>query len=492
MPKFSLDFTIHPRLQPIKQQLFWALAALSLLAILASLLLEELVFLALPFGVLLAYQALVDYRVIYYLLFTTLPLSTEVFFSDSLATDLPTEPLIVGVLLLYILLVLTKPKTISGAFWLHPLSLLLILHFAWTAFSCLLSDSFTISLKFTLAKLWYIGCFYFMTGHLIRKEKQLHHLWWWVIVPLAFASFKVVAHHALLDFGFKEINRATSPFFRNHVNYAAVLTFFLPILYFFGRNLKKWSWGQLFIGASFCLFFFGMLTAYTRAAYVSLVLAVVAYFIIQFKLMRWALLGASLAVLLAFGYLIKDNNFMELAPSERTISHKEFGDIVAATYKLEDVSTSERYYRWVAGARMSTEAPWVGFGPGTFYTYYKQYSLNRFQTYVSDNPERSGIHNYFLMLLVEQGYLGMLLFIFFLFYGLILGEKVYHQSQDARQKRATMGLMMMLVIISAFLLMNDLIETDKVGSFFFFAMAILVNFDLRNRRLLNSPKDVSQ
>jgi hypothetical protein len=34
------------------------------------------------------------------------------------------------------------------------------------------------------------------------------------------------------------------------------------------------------------------------------------------------------------------------------------------------------------------------------------------------------------------------------------------------------------VVIDAFLIINDLIETDKVGSFFFLAMAILVNQDL--------------
>jgi O-antigen ligase len=30
--------------------------------------------------------------------------------------------------------------------------------------------------------------------------------------------------------------------------------------------------------------------------------------------------------------------------------------------------------------------------------------------------------------------------------------------------------------------MNDMIETDKVGSFFFFSMAILINLDLANKK----------
>ena len=39
------------------------------------------------------------------------------------------------------------------------------------------------------------------------------------------------------------------------------------------------------------------------------------------------------------------------------------------------------------------------------------------------------------------------------------------------------------IVIDAFLLINDMIETDKVGTFFFLCMAVLVNVDLRNRRI---------
>jgi hypothetical protein len=37
------------------------------------------------------------------------------------------------------------------------------------------------------------------------------------------------------------------------------------------------------------------------------------------------------------------------------------------------------------------------------------------------------------------------------------------------------------IIIHSILLINDMIETDKVGSFFFMCMAILVNMDLARK-----------
>jgi O-antigen ligase len=132
---------------------------------------------------------------------------------------------------------------------------------------------------------------------------------------------------------------------------------------------------------------------------------------------------------------------------------------------------------------MTTEHPISGVGPGNFYFFYKQFTLNRFATYVSNNPEKSGIHNYYLMTLVEQGLPGLLIFLAMMLYTLILGERVYHESgNNINRKALVMGLMLMLTVIDAFLLMNDMIETDKVGSFFFFSMAILINLDLLNKK----------
>lgn len=467
----------------IKEKLFWVLGAITALSVCYAIVADEELLLGIPFVLILAYQTLVNYRPIYFLLFATIPLSTEFFFSNGLSTDLPSEPLIVGLMLVYVIQALTRPNLINGKFFRHPLTLLLIAHFLWIAFASILSSNPTVSIKFTIAKFWYLATFFFLTGHLMRNERQSWKLWWWIIIPLTLATLKVILHHASLDFGFKEINRATSPFFRNHVNYAAILALILPMLWFFWGRYRRWTMAWWVLAAAASILFFGVLTAYTRAAYVALFLAAAMYFVIKLRLIRWALLGAVLVVPIFFGYMIYNNKFMDFAPSERTVSHVEFSGIVAATYKMEDVSTSERYYRWIAGIRMTTEHPISGVGPGNFYFFYKQFTLNRFATYVSNNPEKSGIHNYYLMTLVEQGLPGLLIFLAMMLYTLILGERVYHESgNNINRKALVMGLMLMLTVIDAFLLMNDMIETDKVGSFFFFSMAILINLDLANKK----------
>ncbi|MBK7808317.1 MAG: O-antigen ligase family protein [Saprospiraceae bacterium] len=195
---------------------------------------------------------------------------------------------------------------------------------------------------------------------------------------------------------------------------------------------------------------------------------------------RWVKQALLISSILAFTgviYLSWNNKYMDFAPDfEKTITHTEFDNLLEATYKLEDISSMERVYRWMSGVEMIKERFWLGFGPGSFYPNYKFYSISRFQTYVSNNPDQSGIHNYFLMTWVEQGLIGFLLFIALCFVLLMTGENVYHRCNDPKDKYIIMASTLGFIIIFAMCLINDLIETDKVGPFFFFNAFILLFF----------------
>ena len=151
---------------------------------------------------------------------------------------------------------------------------------------------------------------------------------------------------------------------------------------------------------------------------------------------------------------------------------------MAATVKGEDVSTMERVYRWVAGYYMVKDKPIKGFGPGTFYENYRSYTVNSFTTYISNNIEKSGIHCYYLMILAEQGFIGFFIFISLCFYALIRAEKIYHKQGDPFLKDLCMTGMLSMIIILSILLINDMLETHKIGPFFLLILAIFVNLDL--------------
>ena len=110
----------------------------------------------------------------------------------------------------------------------------------------------------------------------------------------------------------------------------------------------------------------------------------------------------------------------------------------------------------------------MGFGPSNFYSTYSAYANNSFQTYVSDNPEKSGIHNYYLMLAVEQGIPGLLIFLSMVWYLLLQAEKKYHSCALDQRNRIELAILWLMMILSISLL-NDMIEVIKVGPFFFLA-----------------------
>jgi O-antigen ligase len=123
---------------------------------------------------------------------------------------------------------------------------------------------------------------------------------------------------------------------------------------------------------------------------------------------------------------------------------------------------------------MIGERPWSGFGPGNFYFNYKNYMVSSFVTYVSDNPDKSGIHNYYLMTLVEQGIPGLLVFLTLLIVVVLSGASLYHEVADKELRVLVMAATLSIILIAVTVLINDLIEALKIGGMFFIAMAIIV------------------
>ena len=435
-----------------------------------------------PALALYGYLALVDFRKIFFLLFFFIPLTVEVWLPNGTVTDMPTEMMTVLLMGIYFVYTLRNGRNLRSDFLKHPITLALLAHLGWLFITAITSQNLMISFKFSLAKIWYVTTFFFLAGSILKEEKDLKNLTWVVLVPLVGTILYVLRKHAAIGFSFAEVHTIVQPFYRNKVAYACMLTIFLPFAWFTRQMYRSWSWQWMVLAATTALLLVGIQFSYTRAAYVMLVLAIGAFFVIKWRLMKPTLaVAAVLAVLYVVG-MVRHNNYLDHKPVyEKTITHEDFGDLLNSTTKGQDVSTMERVYRWVAGGHMLGQRPVFGFGPGTFTAFYKTYTLHGFRTYVSMNTEGSGIHCYYLMTAVEQGYFGALLFVVLVFTVLLKGESIYHQTTDPNRKRLVMMVMMTTVIIDGLLLMNDLVETDKIGSFFFLCMAVLVNVDLQNR-----------
>lgn len=473
------------------RRMFWFLAGITLLSIFVGIAANLYVLAGLPAFLLLAYVTVVDFRKTFFLLLGLLPLSTEVYLPNGLGTDLPAEPLMVLLMGVFLLYLLKHFSALDAGFYRHPITLLLFLHLGWILITSITSANPLVSFKFLAAKLWYVCTFYFLAGILVRRQEDFQKVFWWVFIPLIGTTVYVIVRHAGYSFAFADINQVMNPFYRNHVNYACILALFFPFIWFARFWYRRGQFTRLVLFGSVLWFLLAIQLSYTRAAYVGLVIAFGAYFVIKMKLVRVVLLLALAFLIGVVGFFVQDDHYLEYAPNyKKTVTHYKFDNLLEATAKGEDISTMERVYRWVAGMYMNRERPWMGFGPGNFYNFYRSYTVTSFETYVSDNPEKSGIHSYYLMTLVEQGFPGLAIFLLLTAVVLIIGERVYHETEDPMARRKVMAVLLSLIIIDALLLINDMIETDKVGPFFFISIAILVNQDLENKRRLSSPKEV--
>ena len=470
-----------------QQPVFKVFAAITVISLMAAVALQSVIPVAIPAALLLFYVAIIDFRYIFFILIASIPLSVEYQLTDSFGTDLPTEPLMIGLMGIYIIYSAKNGFVLRGSVFLkHPITLLVLLTFVWAVVATINSLDTYISLKYLFAKIWYIVTFYFLGSLMLRRKSDFKRFFWCVFIPLSIAVIITTFRHAMTDFSFKDVNYVMQPMFRNHVSYACIISIFLPFVFLALTWIPRGSFLKWLIIGSIFLFLVAIQLSFTRAAYGAVIGAVGFYFVIKWKLTKYVVAASIIFIICFVAYITHNDKYLDYEPRyEKAISHENFDNLLSATARGEDISTMERVYRWVAGFQMVGKRPLTGFGPNNFFNSYKSYTVTNFKTYVSDNTEGSTVHCYYLLMAIEQGIPGMLLFFTLIFTVLLRGERIYHQAREKWQQHVTMAALLSMTIILILILINDLIETDKVGSFFYMNLAILVNMDLKNNKLFS-------
>ncbi|MGV3529976.1 MAG: O-antigen ligase family protein [Flavisolibacter sp.] len=444
---------------------------------LAALYLQQPVIFFLPAAVLLGFFLLKKPQYILYVLTALIPWSSEVNVTETLSTDLPDEPLMllgsVAALALFV-------KNRKNLHLRHPLLYVVLLQFAWMLFTVSVSAVPLLSFKYALAKSWYLLCFLALPL-LMNDFSVLKRSFQIITISTLVVTTVVVVRHAGYQFHFSKINDAVTPFFRNHVVYSSLLVCTVPLLWLMRQMIERRSVKKML--TILLLFTVGALFfSYARGAWLALAAGTLTYFLIRKKLLPSSFLIAVLCAIAAVTWLQHNDNYLRFAHDYRsTIYHEDFEEHLAATYAGKDVSTAERFYRWVAGVRMVREHWWTGTGPSSFYSEYRPYTVPLFRTWVSNNPERSTVHNYFLLTFIEQGLIGFILLIFLLALAFHRAQAIYHRSENVFVRRSAAAVAVILVMIVVVNLLSDLIETDKIGSVFYLCIAAVLLLEKQER-----------
>lgn len=438
-----------------------------------------------PFGLLIAYTAVINFRILYFLLLASITFSIEYSFSPSLATDLPDEPLMIGLMAVTFVFLLSKLKSLPTGFFTHVLMLALGAHLFWIFISAINSVNVLVSTKVFLSKIWYLTAFCILTAIIVRTKQDIKTAFWCIFIPLTLLIIQVIIRHAMQGFSFEEINKPMTPFFRNHVNYAAIVSVFLPFIWLVRNWYPKGSRKRRLLSASILLYILAIYLSYTRTCYIALLAILPVVFVVKHRLMKPALTLVLIGGAVMVFSLFHHNKYLKYAPDfSETIIHDEFGEHLSSTFEGKDVSSMERVYRWVAITQMWKAHPYFGFGPGNFYPYYKDYTVSSFRTYVSDNPEHSTAHNYLLLLLAEQGWVGLTIFLLLTIVFFVYIENLYHRTKNQDDRLIVLTLSVVMAMIYVNLMLSDLLESDKVGPFFFMCYAIAVSIDIKNKKTL--------
>jgi O-antigen ligase len=443
---------------------------------------QEFYFLAAPI-VLIAVVFLIQYPTyILYLLMLSIPWSVEFNFNPTLGTDLPDEPLMLLGSLAVIIYLVHQWKAIQFK-KLHLLFIIISLQFLWAIVTVSTSTDVALSIKYLLAKGWYLLAFVALPILLFKDEKVFRRSILLLLCSMLAVTVVIVIRHSLYGWTFEKVNNAVRPFFRNHVNYSTLLIFMVPLQIVIV---------QLSISKKIRTFFYCLLTitvvavyfSYARGAWLALVAGLATYWLLEKKLLLLSLLLFFSLIIGSVFWLQSNDRFVQLSNDYKsTIYHSNFEEHMIATYQLKDLSNAERIYRWVAGVRMIKDNWETGFGPSTFYREYKRYTLPAFKTYVSDNREQSTVHNYFLLMLIEQGVIGCLLFVVLLVALLWYAQKIYCRTYEKFWKAVAAAAASILVMQCVINSLSDMIETDKVGSIFYLCVATIIIADIKTRKL---------
>ncbi len=402
---------------------------------------------------------------------------------------LPTEPLLFGLLIIFILKLIYE-RGFDKQILTHPVSLAIYINLGWIFITSLTSTMPVVSFKFLLSRIWFVAVLYFLVAKLFSEGKNLEKYIWLYSISLVIVIFYTVNRHLGYGLWNKEVaNFVCNPFYKDHTSYGAALAMYIPFLLMFSfgklvtRNEKIVSLVVLGI------LIIGFILSYTRAAWLSLIIAGGVYIVVKFKI-RFKPLFITFTIVLVLLILFWNQIEMGLEQNSEQSSADFKTHISSMTNIKSDASNLERINRWSCAIRMFEDKPFFGFGPGTYMFQYASYQLNENRTIISTNSADGGnAHSEYLGPLSESGVLGMLTFLLIIGIVIYTAIHTYMRLTDKRLKSFVLAALVSLVTYYIHGFLNNFLDTDKLSVPFWGFTAMIVAIDIYSRNQIKAQKN---
>ena len=412
----------------------------------------------------------------------SIPLST---LTEGLAIDmyLPTEPLLAGLLLLYVLKYLMGDR-IDLKVLRHPVTLAIYFHLCWLFLTSLTSTDPLVSFKLLASRLWFIVGFYLVATQIFRKEKNMHRYSWLFIIAFTGVIVYTLVNHSQYGLDNQMMaHRASAPFYKDHTSYGATLGFILPVLVALFLFIRRGDINTRFLMLLLMLLFvFATVVSYTRATWISILASAGVWALIKLKV-RWEYVLVGAVVLIGFFFSIRTELMIQLEQN-RVESSGELSEHVQSISNIStDQSNLERINRWSCAYRMWKDRPIFGFGPGTYQFEYGPYQRSYEKTRIStDFGTRGNAHSEYLGPLSESGIFGLLSILLVIGTTFYTGIRVYLNSRKRSIRIFSLAVLTGLSSYYLHGLLNNFLDTDKISALFWGYTAMLVAMDVYHSR----------
>lgn len=409
--------------------------------------------------------------------------------ADGLSIDayLPTEPLLAGLLLLYVIKYL-RGERIDIKVLRHPVTLAIYFHLAWMFITCLTSSDMLVSFKYLASRLWFIVGFYIVGSEVFKKEKNMHTYVWLFIITFTGVVIYTLINHA--GYGLNNQVMAHSvakPFYKDHTSYGATLGFVLPVLVALFLFINREDINTRFLMLLLIiLIILATVVSYTRASWISILASIGVWAIIKLKIrFEIVLVGA---VILVGLFLSVRTQIMIHLEQNRVESSGELSEHVQSISNIStDQSNLERINRWSCAIRMWKDKPLFGFGPGTYQFEYGRYQRSYEKTRIStDFGTRGNAHSEYLGPLSEGGVFGLLSILMVIGTTIYTGIRVYYTSKRKSIRIFSLALLVGLFSYYFHGMLNNFLDTDKISVLFWGYTAMLVAMDIHHK---DKPED---
>ena len=377
----------------------------------------------------------------------------------------PTEPMLLVFTVVFLFKSLYKIGVKEELLhYKNPIIVLVLIQILWIFTTSIVSEIPSVSFKFLISRSWFIVPILLYGIHFFKKGKmQIKQFFFAYLFAMVIVTCYTLVNHMFNSFSEEAGHWVMWPFFKDHTSYGAILALVIPINIWLLYESKK-NYFRILLIVFLVILIIGLYFSYTRAAWLSIVLAMGVFFLYYFKIkFKWLIAIIIIPSIFILYNLTEISYFIQKNDAEHTTEN--FSERIESMSNISsDASNLERLNRWNCAIKLFTERPFFGWGPGTYAFVYAPFQKSKDLTIISTNFGDGGnAHSEYLSPLAEQGVFGFIINIFLIGFVFVYTGIFYIKCENEFYKILTLFIILSLTTYFTHGVLNNYLDTDKAA-----------------------------